>query len=77
MSQQDLEERSAQLSETSEKLVSTRLNLTSTRKDLFDTTREKEERGFLIEEHAKTEDVLLDKAQQVSVCCCCWYIMPV
>ena len=71
MSQQDLEERNAQLTETSNKLSSTQLALSTTRKDLFTTTKEKEERGFLIEEHVKTEDVLLDKAQQVSCCYCC------
>lgn len=67
MSQQDLEERSAQLSETSRNLTSTRLTLTSTRKDLFATTKEKEERGFLVQEHVKTEKVLLDEAQQVGL----------
>lgn len=65
MSQQDLEEKSAQLSVTCQNLTSTRLALTTTRKDLFDTTTEKEERGFLVEEHIKTEKVLLDEAQQV------------
>jgi hypothetical protein len=62
-----LEERNAQLSETTHKLASTRLALSTTRKDLFHTTKEKEERGFLVQEHVKTEEVLLDKAQKVSI----------
>ena len=63
--QQDLEEKTAKLSATSQNLTSTRIALTTTRQDLFHTTKEKEERGFLVEEHVKTEKVLLDEAQQV------------
>lgn len=65
-SQHDLEEKSAQLSVTSQNLTSTRMALTTTRQDLLHTSREKEERGFLIDEHVKTEQVLLGEAQQVS-----------
>lgn len=64
--QQDLEETAAQLSETTQNLAHTRIALTTTRQDLFHTTKEKEERGFLIQEHVKTEKVLRDEAQQVN-----------
>ena len=50
---------------TSQNLASTRVALTTTRQDLFHTTKVKEERGFLIDEHVKTENILLDEAQQV------------
>ena len=63
--QQNLEERTAELSETNRQLSSTRVALTSTRQDLYHTTKEKEERGFLVEEHSKTERVLLGEAEQV------------
>lgn len=64
-SQRELEEKSAQLSATSHSLTSTRLALTTTRRDLYDTCKEKQEKAFLVEEHAKTEKVLLDEANQL------------
>lgn len=64
-SQRSLEERSAELSETSRQLSSTRVVLTSTRQDLLHTTKEKEEKRFLVEEHAKNEKALLGEAEQV------------
>lgn len=65
MSQQSLVERNAQLAVVSENLATTRMELTTTRSDLFATTKEKEERGFLVEEHQKTEKKLLGEAGQV------------
>ena len=64
-SQRILEETSQELSTTKEKLCSTRMDLTITKQDLHLTKQERDEKGFLVEEHAKTEDNLHKKATQV------------
>ena len=66
-SQQSLEEKTSELEATCNNLASTRVVLTTTRQDLLVTMKEKEERGFLIEEHAKTEGKLLGEAEEVSI----------
>jgi kinesin family protein 11 len=65
-SQRVLEETSQELSTTKGKLCSTRMDLATTKQDLHLTKQERDEKGFLIEEHAKTEDNLHEKATQVS-----------
>ena len=64
-SQQVLEETSQELSTTKERLCSTRIDLASTKQDLHLTKQERDEKGFLVEEHAKTEHNLHEKATQV------------
>lgn len=65
-SQRVLEETSHELSTTKEKLCSTRRDLATTKQDLHLTKLERDEKGFLVEEHGKTEDSLHTKATHVS-----------
>ena len=67
-SQQALDERSAQLRVTSENLASTKVVLTETQQDLTTTTMQREEKKYLVEEHVKTEGLLLQEAEQVFKC---------
>lgn len=64
-SQRELEETTQHLATTKEKLTSTRLHLATTKHDLHVTRQERDEKGFLVEEHAKTEESLHSKATQV------------
>lgn len=64
-SQRELEETTQQLSTTKEQLSSTRLDLATTKQDLHLTKQERDEKSFLVNEHAKTEETLHKKATQV------------
>lgn len=64
-SQRELDERNVQLEVTSQNLVSTQAALTVTRQDLTTTTRQKKEGEFLIDEHVKVEQVMMQEAEQV------------
>ena len=66
-SQRVLEETSQVLSVTNEKLSLTRMDLATTKQDLHLTKQERDEKGFLVKEHAKTEDSLHKKATQVGI----------
>lgn len=64
-SQRVLEETSQELSVTKEKLCSTRMDLATTKQDLHLTKQERDEKEFLVEEHARTEVNLHKNATQV------------
>ena len=64
-SQKVLQETAQELTTTKEKLTSTRIDLATTKQDLHLTKQERDEKGFLVEQHAKTEAELHQKATQV------------
>lgn len=64
-SQKVLEETAQELTTTKEKLTSTRIDLATTKQDLHLTKQERDEKGFLVEQHANTEAELHQKATQV------------
>lgn len=64
-SQRVLEETAQELTVTKDKLSTTRVHLATTKQDLHVTKQERDEKGFLVNEHAKTEKDLHKKATQV------------
>lgn len=64
-SQRVLEETSQELTTTKETLGSTRMDLATTKQDLYLTKQDRDEKEFLVEEHATTEDNLHKKATKV------------
>ena len=66
-SQQDLEATSQQLEQTTANLAATTDQLCDTRKDLRQTRVERDERGFLVDEHVRSEQALLGEAGQVII----------
>ena len=65
-SQRVLEETSQELTTTKEKLESTRVDLATTKQDLHLTKQERDEKGYLADQHARTEADLHQKATQVA-----------
>lgn len=65
-SQRVLEETAQELTTTKEKLTSTRIDLATTKQDLHLTKQERDEKGFLVDQHAKTEADLHQKATKVA-----------
>ncbi len=77
-SQSSLEETSQQLSVTSSHLSTTREHLTLTAQQLHMTKQDRDEVGFLVSEHVKSEQSLLNQAETVSqVVVCCVIVVPV
>lgn len=66
-SQRSLEETSENLSVTNKHLESTREDFAKTVDDLHTTRLERDENGFIISEHVKSEDTLLGEASQVTL----------
>ena len=65
-SQQELEATSQQLEQTTVNLAATTDQLCDTQKNLQQARVERDERGFLVDEHVRNEQALLGEAGQVN-----------
>lgn len=66
-SQRELEVTSQQLQSTTESLVSTQDQLAVTQANLYKTREDRDEKGFLVEEHVRNEQTLLTEAEEVNI----------
>lgn len=62
---QELKESSQQLEETTTVLGTTQTKLTQVQQNLKQTKLEKKQKEFLVQQHVKTEQILLDEAGKV------------
>ena len=65
-SQRELEATSQQLQSTTESLVATQDQLAVTQTNLHKTREDRDEKGFLVEEHVRNEQTLLTEAEEVN-----------
>lgn len=64
-SQRELEATSQQLQSTTESLVATQDQLAVTQTNLHKTREDRDEKGFLVEEHVRNEQTLITEAEEV------------
>ena len=65
-SQRELEATSQQLQSTTESLVATQDQLAVTQTNLHKTREDRDEKGFLVEEHVRNEQTLITEAEEVN-----------